>query len=183
MVVTHLLEDDAQDEVLNKIRQVWLFNRHDDPVKIVYHPQFISPVNPLWGMDYDQFVRGCHMGVFPSAYEPWGYTPLEAMAMGVPAITSDLAGFGRYVEETLPEIDGRGLTVLRRRGRTFGEAAADLARHLVDYCKLDRRGRIQLRNEVEKRSWAFDWSELGKAYDWAHDLAMARAGVGAGSGL
>jgi len=176
MVVTHLLEDDAKDEVLNKIRQVWLFNRQDDPVKIVYHPQFISPVNPLWGLEYDQFVRGCHLGIFPSAYEPWGYTPLECLAMGVPAITSDLAGFGRYVDETLPELEGRGLTVLRRRGRTFNEAAGDLTRHLLEFCKLDRRGRIDLRNEVERHSWAFDWQSLGKAYDWAHDLAMARAG-------
>jgi len=178
MVLTHLLEDDAKDEVLNKIRQVWLFNRADDPVKIVYHPQFISPVNPLWGLEYDQFVRGCHMGVFPSAYEPWGYTPLECVAMGVPAITSDLAGFGRYVEETHPELEGKGLIVLRRRGRTFNEAAGDLSRHLLEFCKLDRRGRINLRNDVERRSWEFDWSSLGKAYDWAHDLAMARAGGG-----
>lgn len=180
MVTTHLLEDDANDEVLNKIRQVWLFNRPDDPVKIVYHPQFITPVNPLWGIEYDQFVRGCHMGVFPSAYEPWGYTPLECLAMGVPAVTSDLAGFGRYVEEVLPDFEGKGMTVLRRRGRTFNEAAADLARHLLAFCKLDRRGRIALRNEVERRSWEFDWSNLGRAYDWAHDLAMARAGSGEG---
>lgn len=178
MVVTHLLEDDSQDEVLNKIRQVWMFNRPEDPVKVVYHPQFISPVNPLWGLEYDQFVRGCHLGIFPSAYEPWGYTPLEAMAMGVPAFTSDLSGFGRYVEETHPEIEGCGLTVLRRRGRTFGEAAADLCRDLLEFCRLDRRGRINLRNDVERRSWDFDWSRLGQAYNWAHDLAMARAGSG-----
>jgi glycogen(starch) synthase len=178
MVTTHLLEDDANDEVLNKIRQVWLFNRPDDKVKIVYHPQFISPVNPLWGLEYDQFVRGCHLGVFPSAYEPWGYTPLECLAMGVPAITSDLAGFGRYVQETLPDCEGKGMTVLRRRGRPFHEAAAELARQLLEFCKLDRRGRINLRNDVERHSWEFDWSKLGKAYDWAHDLAMARTGSG-----
>ncbi len=182
MVTTHLLEDDAGDEVLNKIRQVWLFNRPDDPVKIVYHPQFISPVNPLWGIEYDQFVRGCHLGVFPSAYEPWGYTPLECLAMGVPAITSDLAGFGRYVQETLPEIEGRGLMVVRRRGRSFQDAAAELSRQLLEFCKLDRRGRIALRNDVERRSWEFDWGKLGRAYDWAHDLAMARAGGGFGAG-
>jgi glycogen(starch) synthase len=178
MVTPHLLEDDANDEVLNKVRQVWLFNRPDDRVKIVYHPQFISPVNPLWGIEYDQFVRGCHMGVFPSAYEPWGYTPLECLAMGVPAITSDLAGFGRYVEETMPEFRGKGMIVLRRRGRPFHEAAADLARVLLDFCRMDRRGRINLRNEVERHSWAFDWATLGQAYDWAHDLAMARTGTG-----
>jgi glycogen(starch) synthase len=141
----------------------------------VYHPDFINPVNPLWGIEYEQFVRGCHLGVFPSAYEPWGYTPLECVAMGVPAITSDLAGFGRYVSETLPDHNNWGLTVLRRRGRSFHDAAADLSAKLLEVCKLDRRGRIRLRNEVERHSWDFDWSVLGKAYDWAHDLAMARA--------
>lgn len=190
MVVTHMLDDDHKDDVLNQIRNVWLFNRPDDPVKIVYHPEFINPTNPLWGIEYDQFVRGCHMGIFPSSYEPWGYTPLEAIAMGVPAITSDLSGFGRYVEQIHPDMAAgfvaggpgapapSGLKILKRRGRTFQEAAADLARELLEFCTLDRRQRIQLRNEVERRSWEFDWSELGKAYDWAHDLALIRSAPG-----
>ena len=181
LVVTHLLEDDAKDEVLNQIRSLWLFNQADDPVKIVYHPEFITPTNPLWGLEYEQFVRGCHMGIFPSAYEPWGYTPLECLAMGVPAVTSDLSGFGRYVQETIPELSGRegdGLYVLNRRGRTFHEAANDLSRHMLAVCKLDRRDRIQMRNQVEARSWEFDWTKLGQAYDWAHDLAMVRSASG-----
>ena len=191
MVVTHILDDDQRDDVLNQIRNVWMFNRADDPVKIVYHPEFISPTSPLWGIEYDQFVRGCHLGVFPSAYEPWGYTPLECLAMGVPAVTSDLAGFGRFVEDTHPEMSSglgagpggssgaaRGLMILKRRGRTFSEAAGDLARHLFEVCKMDRRERIGLRNEVERSSWEFDWSVLGAAYDHAHDLALVRAGVG-----
>lgn len=186
MIVTHLLEDDQRDEVLNQIRNVWLFNRHDDPVKVVYHPQFISPVNPLWGIEYEQFVRGCHVGVFPSAYEPWGYTPLECLASGVPAVTSDLAGFGRYVQDTIPSLTGGfregvqgsgkgGIAVLGRRGRSFGEAANDLSNVLLEYCTLDRRERIALRNQVERSSWEFDWNILARAYDWAHDLAMVRS--------
>lgn len=176
-VVTHQLVDEAGDQVLNHIRSVWLVNRPDDPVKIVYHPEFISPVNPLWGIEYEQFVRGCHLGIFPSAYEPWGYTPLECVAMGVPAITSDLAGFGRYVHEVLPDHDQWGLKVLRRRGRSFDAAAADLTQMLVEFCRLRRRDRISLRNDVERHAWEFDWSRLARAYDWAHDLAMAREGA------
>jgi len=41
----------------------------------VFHPEFLSSTNPLFKMDYEEFVRGCHLGVFPSYYEPWGYTP------------------------------------------------------------------------------------------------------------
>jgi glycogen(starch) synthase len=62
LVVTHILEDDANDPVLNQIRQLNLINRAEDPVKIVYHPEFINPVSPLWGIEYEQFVRGCHLG-------------------------------------------------------------------------------------------------------------------------
>ena len=172
-VITHLLEDEQTDPVLNHIRQLQLYNRAADPVKIVYHPRFISTVNPLWGIEYEQFVRGCHLGVFPSAYEPWGYTPLECVAMGVPAVTSDLAGFGRYTAEHLADHDEWGLTVLPRRGRSYEDAAADLARRMFAFCRLERRGRIALRNAVADRAEAFDWSRLGRYYDEAHDRALA----------
>lgn len=176
-VVTHILEHESSDPVLNHIRTLGLFNRPEDPVKIVYHPDFINPANPLWGVEYEQFVRGCHLGVFPSAYEPWGYTPLESMAMGVPAITSDLAGFGGYVAEHFPRHDEWGLTVLKRRGRSFHDSAADLARWMLAYCRLDRRGRITLRNEVERHADEFDWLRLARHYHAAHDMALARAGA------
>lgn len=54
-----------------------LFNSQSDRVKVVFHPDFLNSSNPILGMDYEEFVRGCHLGVFPSYYEPWGYTPAE----------------------------------------------------------------------------------------------------------
>jgi glycogen(starch) synthase len=171
-VITHILDDDATDPVLGHIRKLGLYNRAEDAVKVVYHPEFISPVNPLWGIEYDQFVRGCHLGVFPSTYEPWGYTPLECMALGTPAITSDLAGFGRYVQDTYGLLPG--LRILERRGRSFDDAAFRLTQQLLDYCRMTRRERVSLRNEAERRSWEFDWQKLGRAYHEAHDLALTR---------
>lgn len=173
-IVTHILEDDQNDPVLVQLRKLQLFNRADDPVKVVYHPEFITPVNPLWGIEYEQFVRGCHLGLFPSAYEPWGYTPLECMALGVPAISSDLAGFGRYVQEMLPDHEQWGLSVLPRRGRDAHDITRDLADRLFAYCSLSRRERIEMRNQVERRSWELDWARVGGAYHRAHDLALER---------
>ena len=173
MVTTHAFETDHDEPILSQIRAIRLFNDRDDPVKIVYHPEFISPVNPLWGMDYEHFVRGCHLGVFPSAYEPWGYTPLECIASGVPAITSDLAGFGRYVQGNMPDHDSWGVNVLKRRGRSFNDASADLARWLLAFCRLDRRGRINMRNRVVERAMEFDWHRFGQHYHHAHDLAAS----------
>ena len=172
-LTTHLLDDPEHDPLLAHLATLGLTNSAADPVKVVYHPEFINSVSPLWGMDYDQFVRGCHAGLFPSSYEPWGYTPLECVAMGVPAVTSDLAGFGRFVAELFPDHDDWGLAVLPRRGRSFDQAATDLTRWLVRFCQMDRRERIALRNQVEAHSRSFDWSRLASAYHEAHDQALA----------
>lgn len=76
-ITTHNMADDGADPILMHIRRCQLFNRSSDRVKIVFHPDFLNSNNPILGLDYEEFVRGCHMGVFPSYYEPWGYTPAE----------------------------------------------------------------------------------------------------------
>lgn len=171
---THVLVDEENDEVMQQIAALNLNNAKDDPVKVVYHPQFINSVNPLWGMEYEQFVRGCHLGIFPSSYEPWGYTPLECVCMGVPAITSDLSGFGRYLADVHPDHDRHGVTVLGRRDQDFQSSSTELSKRLFSFCRLNRRQRVALRNSVEAHSHSFDWSRLGEAYHRAHKLALAR---------
>lgn len=81
-ITTHNMVDDANDPILNQIRRVKLFNHDHDRVKIVFHPDFLNSNNPILGLDYEEFVRGCHLGVFPSYYEPWGYTPAECTVVG-----------------------------------------------------------------------------------------------------
>ncbi|CAD6580866.1 MAG: proteasome regulatory particle base subunit, partial [Tremellales sp. Tagirdzhanova-0007] len=71
-IVTHNMADDAADPILNQIRRVQLFNRSADRVKVIFHPEFLNSNNPILGLDYEEFVRGCHLGVFPSYYEPFG---------------------------------------------------------------------------------------------------------------
>ena len=174
-IVTHDMVDDAHDEVLNHLRAKQLFNLPSDPVKVVYHPDFITPTSPLFGMDYDQFVRGCHLGIFPSAYEPWGYTPMECMARGVPAVTSDLAGFGTYLMDNMPDYEQRGLFVVKRRSCSFDAAADQLTQCLFKFIVLDRRERIAMRNKVESSCDEFDWSNLEEYYELAHEMALERA--------
>ncbi len=173
-VITHDLEDSGRDELLNKIRACNLLNHASDPVKVVYHPDFITASNPLWGLDYDQFVRGCHMGVFPSFYEPWGYTPLECIALGIPAVSSDVSGFGSYVLENAADVAEAGVHVLRRRYCSYDEAANSLADHLFKFAAMDRRQRIALRNRVDQASERFDWKQMARSYDQTYDLALQR---------
>ncbi|CAH8533814.1 unnamed protein product [Schistosoma guineensis] len=74
-ICTHNVVQDNIDLVLCNLRRCQLFNDRHDRVKVIFHPEFLSSTNPLLPMDYEEFVRGCHLGVFPSYYEPWGYTP------------------------------------------------------------------------------------------------------------
>ncbi|NNE17280.1 MAG: glycosyltransferase [Myxococcales bacterium] len=173
-IVTHDLIDDVNDPVLQQLRACWLFNREDDPVKVVFHPDFVQATSPLFGMEYEQFVRGCHLGVFPSYYEPWGYTPLESIALGVPAVTSDLSGFGSYLQQLVPEHASKGMYVVPRRHNDFHRAADELTDRLFQFASLSRRDRIALRNSVESFSEHFDWHNLGRHYTEAYDLALAR---------
>lgn len=171
-VVTHNLVDDASDEILNYLRSSNLINNEHDRVKVVYHPDFVNYTNPLFSMDYTQFVRGCHLGVFPSYYEPWGYTPLECIARGVPAITSDLAGFGDYVQNHFKDHDKQGIYVIKRNKKSFDQAAGQLANRMYNYVRLTRRNRIDQRNRTEASSVQFDWQNLIKFYEQAYQQAL-----------
>ncbi|HTE32371.1 MAG TPA: glycosyltransferase, partial [Chryseolinea sp.] len=163
-VITHRLVDEESDEMLAAIHAKKLLNNQHDPVKIVYHPDFISTSNPLFAMDYNQFVRGCHLGIFPSYYEPWGYTPLECMASGIPSITSDLSGFGDYVKQHIEDHEKYGLFVIERGKRTFEWSANQLADVMYNFLQQTMRQRIMQRNNVENNSSTFDWENLIKHY-------------------
>jgi glycogen(starch) synthase len=173
-IVTHTLKNDSQDEVLNFLRTANLINNRHDKVKIVYHPDFISTTNPLFKMDYPQFVRGCHLGIFPSMYEPWGYTPLECLASGVSSISSNLAGFGDYISRNILDHEKQGMFIIDRKRKDFNQAAEILSDLMLKFVQLTRRERIALRNKSEEASQQFDWSELGKYYDEAYNLAITR---------
>lgn len=175
-IVTHDLVDDARDPVLNQLRACQLFNLEGDRVKVVFHPDFVQATSPLFGLEYDQFVRGCHLGVFPSYYEPWGYTPLESIALGVPAVTSDLSGFGSYLKQLMPDHASKGIYVVPRRNSDFHRSAEELTDRLFRFVSLGRRDRVVLRNSVESFSEHFDWHNLGRRYHETHDLALDRVG-------
>ncbi len=177
LIVTHDLIDDANDPILKHLRHRALFNAADDPVKMIFHPDFVSSTSPTISLDYEQFVRGCHMGIFPSYYEPWGYTPMECVALGLPAVTTDLSGFGAYVERHVPNHNEQGIVVLPRRERSFEQTTDALVDYLMSFLQMSRRQRIELRNRVERLGEVFDWSNLVRHYDEAHNLALERIGA------
>ncbi|KAI9853790.1 MAG: glycogen synthase isoform 1 [Vezdaea acicularis] len=174
-VVTHNMANDADDPILNQIRRVQLFNHPSDRVKIVFHPEFLNSANPVLPMDYDEFVRGTHLGVFSSYYEPWGYTPAECTVMGVPSITTNLSGFGCYMEELIENAADYGIYIVDRRMKGVDDSVNQLTNFMFDFAAKSRRQRINQRNRVERLSDLLDWKRMGMEYVKARQLALRRA--------
>lgn len=166
-VVTHDLWDDSNDAILNHLRHRNLLNSPEDKVKVVFHPDFLS-LTSLLSLDYDQFVRGCHLGIFPSYYEPWGYTPLECLALGLPTVTTNLSGFGAYVERHVPDALQNGVLVLNRAHEPVERSIEHLTTFLTRFTSFDRRERIALRNRSERLTERFTWDILCSHYNRAH---------------
>lgn len=175
-IVTHNMHDDALDPILNLIRQVQLFNKREDRVKVIFHPEFLSANNPILLLDYDEFVRGCHLGVFPSYYEPWGYTPAECTVMGVPSITTNLSGFGCYMDDLIEgDPSDYGIYIVDRRMKGVDESIDQLTDYMFDFTQKTRRERIDQRNRTERLSNLLDWKRMGLEYIKARQLSLKRA--------
>ncbi|XP_066524479.1 glycogen [starch] synthase, liver [Hoplias malabaricus] len=174
-VTTHNMLDDSADPILSNVRRIGLFNSRNDRVKIVFHPEFLSSTSPLLPMDYEEFVRGCHLGVFPSYYEPWGYTPAECTVMGIPSVTTNLSGFGCFMEEHISDPSAYGIYIVDRRFRSADESCNQLTQFMFSFCQQSRRQRIIQRNRTERLSDLLDWRYLGRFYIHARHLALNRA--------
>ncbi|KAJ7186688.1 glycogen synthase [Mycena filopes] len=174
-IVTHNMADDANDPILSQIRRVRLFNSASDRVKIVFHPDFLNSSNPILGLDYEEFVRGTHLGVFPSYYEPWGYTPAECTVMGIPSITTNLSGFGCFMADLIERPQDEGCYIVDRRSQSVEDAVQQLADHMHAFTSKTRRQRINQRNRVERLSPLLDWKNLGIEYSKSRQLALRRA--------
>lgn len=164
-----LANPEEKDKIMKALKKNGLLNRKEDKVKVIYYPAYLSAADRLISLDYNQATMTCDVGVFPSYYEPWGYTPLETAAQGSLAITTDLAGFGKFIEGK-----GPGIYVLKRIGRGFNEMVNDLKKELYDIVTLSRDELTKRRQNAKELSMLADWKELIKNYILAHDLAVEK---------
>ncbi len=162
----------GSDRILNGLKEHGLTNNEDDPVKVVYYPIYLTGHDGLSNLSYQEALEASHLGVFPSFYEPWGYTPLETAALGVSSVTTNLAGFGRF-RQTLAEKEGReGVFVLDRMDNNDQESALNLSSFMYQFSKLNRQGRVD--NKIESRNIAAqaDWSDFVENYIEAHNKSI-----------
>lgn len=171
---THCLSDENGDAIMSAFRAAGLENKEEDRVKVIFYPIYLSGVDGLCDLDYYQAIQASHLGVFPSYYEPWGYTPLEAAALGVPAITSNLSGFGKYFYDELDRDKVPGVRVIDMETKAKEEVVAALAASLGRFAGFSRKERID--NKMRARNIAFmaDWENFALHYIEAENLAVEK---------
>ncbi len=173
-LITHDLYDE-NDIILKTIISAELRNDEQDPVKIIYYPIYLSGADGLLNLGYEEAMQGSHLGVFPSYYEPWGYTPLEAGALGVSSVTTDLAGFGRYFCSDCVVEGAPGIFVLKRLNKKEDEVIEQLVHVMFDFANLSKDDRIANKLHARKAASMADWKSFVNNYIEAHNLAIGKA--------
>ena len=172
-LATHDLIDE-NDIIMRHLLQAGLDNMEDDRVKIIFYPVYISGTDGLLELDYYNAISGCHLGVFPSYYEPWGYTPLETGALGVSSVTTDLSGFGRYIQGKVESKKYPGVFVLQRFNKKDDEIIDDLAGFMHEFANYTKQERVQNKIEAKRLAGLADWSNFITFYIEAHNKAVAK---------
>ncbi|MFA6088288.1 MAG: glycogen/starch synthase [Candidatus Woesearchaeota archaeon] len=172
LLLTHNVWDEQHNAILSAFYANNLVNKQDDKVKVVYYPLYAEDNDGVFNLHYYELVSGFHLGVFPSYYEPFGYTPFESVALSVPAITSDLAGFGRFLREN--DLDNEGVYVLDRMNTSFDDAANKLCTMMNDFISLDVNSRVDQKIKARDTATHLDWNILIEKYVEAHNLALEK---------
>ncbi len=170
---THHLNS-PHDEIINHLKNANLMNKEEDRVKVIYYPIYLTGHDGLSNLSYEEALEACHMGAFPSFYEPWGYTPLEAAALGVSSVTTDLAGFGRYCTTIETKKDRPGIYILKRENTEDEVVTEDLYKFLYGFMKTSRTERVENKIEARKIASKADWRIFVNNYIEAHNKALRK---------
>ena len=177
--VTHWLHEMSHDNVLSMMKYYDMHNRKDDNVKVIFLPCYLDGNDGILNMTYYDIILGNDLCIYPSYYEPWGYTPLEAIAFKVPCITTDLAGFGQWVNTEVGHYGELkdGVKVIHRTDYNYSEVADAIKDTVAEFSAMTKKQVADARSAAEKLSKKALWSEFIKYYHQAYDLALCRASL------
>ena len=142
------------------------------PVQVMFVPSYLNGVDGIFDKDYYELLCGMDVTVFPSYYEPWGYTPLESVAFSVPTITTSLAGFGLWVAEHCKE--HKGVEVIDRNDANDSEVVTEIASSIEKFCNMSAKKYASYQESAIKTSEIALWENLYAYYAHAYDVALAR---------
>lgn len=173
-VITHELWNLNEDRIVRQIWEVGLKNLPTDKVKVILVPCYLEGNDGIFDLPYYNLLAANDLALYPSYYEPWGYTPLESCAFHTPCVTTDLSGFGQWVDEVLGHSGTLrdGVRVIPRSDGNFYEVAADMCETVKEMLSLDSKARTTVRNNATKLADKAQWKHFIKYYYQAYDFAI-----------
>lgn len=156
---------------MNRIKALKLRNSEDDKVKIFFVPSYLNGDDGVFNMPYYDLLVGMDLTIFPSYYEPWGYTPLESLAFKVPTLTTTLAGFGLWVKEHY-NMNHPGIEIVHREDGDTSSVTMAIAEWVQEYVKIAPEDRLKNRENAKDVSRIALWDNLINYYKQAYGIAM-----------
>jgi len=173
-ILTHNLHHAEYDLILKALKEENLDNRPENKVKVIFVPSYLMGHDGIINLPYYDVLLAMDQTVFPSYYEPWGYTPLESLAFYVPTITTTLAGFGRWLKSQ--NLDSTEcVTVVERNDFNFDQVVQQIATEVINCSKLSEQKKNQLRRAAHLISLTALWKNLIKHYFDAYAIAIEKA--------
>ena len=175
--ITHWLHNMSHDNVLSMMKYYDMHNRKDENVKVIFLPCYLDGKDGILNMHYYDVVLGNDLCIYPSYYEPWGYTPLEAVAFKVPCITTDLAGFGLWANKEFGHYGELkdGVKVIHRTDYNYSEVADAIKDAVAEFSAMSKNEVDECRKKADALSKKALWSNFIEYYYEAYDIALTKA--------
>jgi len=168
---THELHDYHNDNVMSALRWFHFTNQESDKIKVIFVPSYLNGTDGIFNKSYYDLLIGMDLSVFPSYYEPWGYTPLESVAFSVPTITTDLSGFGQWVSHKLHDIE-EGVGVIHRSDYNGFNVAEHIAEMIFKFCNYNTEEIKSVRKKAAYIAEKALWKHFIQFYDKAYSIAL-----------
>jgi glycosyltransferase involved in cell wall biosynthesis len=172
--LTHWLNNMQEDRVLNYINYCGFTNNASEKLKIIFIPSYLNGSDGIFNKIYYDLLIGMDVTVYPSYYEPWGYTPLESIAFGIPTITTDLAGFGKWADKTISGTDiTEGVAVVNRTDFNYFDVADAITKHILTLMNKGDKEKAAIRNNCFKLASLAQWNHFIVFYQKAFVEALS----------
>ncbi len=172
-IITHTLHNYSSDCIYNHLHYLGLHNNSFDKVNVVYVPCYLNGDDGIFNMSYYDLLIGFDATVFPSYYEPWGYTPHEGIAFGVPTISTNLAGFGQWILSTFENsFQACGVKVVTRTDSNYFNSITEISNSLLELWQMSKTEIAKVRATAIKSSKKAEWDNFITYYHDAYKIAL-----------
>ena len=170
---SHYLQNAEYDTITRRFRETGLVNSIGDKVKVYFVPSYLNGNDGIFNMCYYDLLCGMDLALFPSYYEPWGYTPLEALAFRIPTLTTSLAGFGVWVKDHYKK-EHPGITVLDRTDSNYADVVDGVVARVKEIAALELAERDKYRENAREVAQIALWDNQIKYYQEAYSIALGK---------